>query len=85
VRLGTDADQTAVTAVQTREIVTRLTKAGHWREGDPAILIVPGTSDRACTAPATFTTGRRQIVPIWTPVATTEPQFAAAPNKADIA
>lgn len=70
--------QTAVTAVQAPD-VTRLTKAGHWREGDPATLIVPGTSDTACTAPALLTIGRRQIVPIWTPVATAELQFAAAP------
>ena len=80
VRLGPDDNQTAVTAVQVREVVTRLTKAGHWRKDDPAILIVPGTSDTTCTAPVLLTIGRRQIVPIWTPVATTEPQFAAAPN-----
>ena len=36
VRLGPDDDETAVTAAQVREVITRLTEAGHWREGDPA-------------------------------------------------
>src|SRR6266487_144551 len=40
VRLGPDDDLTAVTAAQVREVVARLAGAGHWREGDPAILIV---------------------------------------------
>src|SRR5256886_1914038 len=40
VRLGPDDDETEVTAVQVREVVTRLAGAGHWREGDPAILVV---------------------------------------------
>src|SRR6516165_1370058 len=40
VRLGPDDDETAVTAVQVRDVITRLTEAGHWREGDPAILVV---------------------------------------------
>ena len=40
VRLGPDDDETAVTAVQVREVITRLTEAGHWREGDPAILVI---------------------------------------------
>jgi DDE superfamily endonuclease len=40
VRLGPDDDETEVTAVQVREVVTRLIEAGHWREGDPAILVV---------------------------------------------
>jgi hypothetical protein len=40
VRLGPDDDETAVTAAQVRDVVTRLTEAGHWREGDPAILVV---------------------------------------------
>ena len=29
-----------MTAGQVRDVVTRLTAAGHWREGDPAILVV---------------------------------------------
>jgi hypothetical protein len=33
VRLGPDDDETAVTAAQVREVVTRLTEAGHWRQG----------------------------------------------------
>ncbi len=40
VRLGPDDDETAVTAAQVRDVVGRLTAAGHWREGDLAILVV---------------------------------------------
>jgi hypothetical protein len=40
IRLGPDDDQAEVTAAQVREVVTRLIAAGHWRAGDPAILIV---------------------------------------------
>ena len=40
VRLGPDDDEAAVTAVQVRDVITRLIAAGHWREGDPAILVI---------------------------------------------
>ena len=40
VRLGPDDDETAVTAGQIRDVIARLTAAGHWGEGDPAILVV---------------------------------------------
>src|SRR6266853_1399458 len=40
VRLRPDDDETEVTACQVRDVVTRLIEAGHWRQGDPAILIV---------------------------------------------
>src|SRR5215472_15200189 len=40
VRLGPDDDVTEVTAAQVREVVARLAEAGHWREGDPPILVV---------------------------------------------
>src|SRR5215469_682144 len=40
VRLGPDDDQTQVTATQVRGVIGRLAAAGHWREGDPHILIV---------------------------------------------
>jgi hypothetical protein len=40
VRLGPGDDETAVTAAQVRDVVTRLISAGHWCEGDPAILVV---------------------------------------------
>jgi hypothetical protein len=40
VRLGPDDDETGVTAAQVRDVITRLIAAGHWREGDPAILVV---------------------------------------------
>ena len=40
VRLGPDDDETEVTAAQVREVITRLIAAGHWREGDPPILVV---------------------------------------------
>ena len=40
VRLGPDDDEAGVTAAQVRDVVTRLIEAGHWREGDPAILVI---------------------------------------------
>jgi len=40
VRLGPGDDETAVTAAQVREVVTRLIAAGHWGQGDPAVLVV---------------------------------------------
>jgi hypothetical protein len=40
VRLGPDDDEAEVTAVQVREVVIRLIAAGHWRKGDPAILVI---------------------------------------------
>jgi hypothetical protein len=40
VRLGPDDDACRVTAAQIREVVQRLAEAGHWREGDPLILVV---------------------------------------------
>ena len=43
VRLGPADDATAVTADQLRDVVNRLVEAGHWRDGDPEILIVADT------------------------------------------
>ena len=43
VRLRPDDDETEVTAGQVRDVVARLIQARHWRQGDPAVLIVPGT------------------------------------------
>ena len=40
VRLGPDDDEAGVTAAQVRDVVARLIAAGHWREGDPAIVVV---------------------------------------------
>jgi hypothetical protein len=40
VRLGPDDDEAGVTAAQVRDVVARLVAAGHWREGDPAILVI---------------------------------------------
>ncbi|MFF4831814.1 transposase [Streptomyces sp. NPDC001315] len=40
VRLGPADDATTVTAVQLHDVVRRLTSAGHWRPGDPDMLIV---------------------------------------------
>jgi hypothetical protein len=40
VRLGPTDDATAVTAAQLRAVVDRLIAAGHWRDGDPHVLIV---------------------------------------------
>jgi len=39
VRLGPGDDDCAVTAAQLREVVTRLAAAGHWKDGDPDIII----------------------------------------------
>jgi hypothetical protein len=39
-RLGPADDATAVTATQLRSVVDRLITAGHWRAGEPKILIV---------------------------------------------
>ena len=40
VRLGPDDDEAAVTAAQVRDVIARLITAGHWREGDPEILVI---------------------------------------------
>ena len=39
VRLGPADDATAVTAAQVRQVVTQIIAAGHWRDGDPDILV----------------------------------------------
>ena len=40
VRLGPADDATLVTAAQLREVVGRLIAAGHWKLGDPEIVVV---------------------------------------------
>jgi hypothetical protein len=40
VRLGPGDDETAVTAAQVRDLITRLIEAGHWHDGDPPILVI---------------------------------------------
>ncbi|WP_435848877.1 transposase [Streptomyces lavendulae] len=45
VRLGPADDATLVTAAQLREVVKRLVIAGHWKPGDPEILIVMDSGD----------------------------------------
>jgi DDE superfamily endonuclease len=40
VRLGPEDDATEVTAAQLGDVIARLIAAGHWREGDPDIIIV---------------------------------------------
>jgi hypothetical protein len=40
IRLGPADDATAVTAAQVRGVVARLIEAGHWRAGDPGIVVV---------------------------------------------
>jgi hypothetical protein len=40
IRLGPDDDAAEVTAAQVREVINRLIAAGHWREGDPPILVI---------------------------------------------
>jgi len=39
VRLGPDDDEAGVTAAQLRGVVERLAAAGHWKDGDPRIII----------------------------------------------
>jgi hypothetical protein len=39
-RLGPADDATEVTAAQIREVAERIIAAGHWRDGDPDILVV---------------------------------------------
>jgi hypothetical protein len=43
VRLGPADDATAVTAAQLRAVIGRLIAAGHWRPGDPDIVVVADT------------------------------------------
>jgi hypothetical protein len=40
VRLGPGDEETAVSAEQIREVIARLIAAGHWKDGDPDILVV---------------------------------------------
>jgi DDE superfamily endonuclease len=40
VRLGPDDDVAEVTAAQVGEVIPRLAEAGHWREGDPPVLVI---------------------------------------------
>jgi DDE superfamily endonuclease len=40
VRLGPADDATEITAAQVREVAERIIAAGHWRDGDPDILVV---------------------------------------------
>jgi len=40
VRLGPADDLTAVTAAQVREVVQRIIAAGHWRQGDPPVMVI---------------------------------------------
>jgi hypothetical protein len=44
-RLCPDGNETTVTAVQVRDVVARLAKARHWREGDSAILAILDADD----------------------------------------
>jgi hypothetical protein len=39
-RLGPGDEETVVAAAQLREVIERLCAAGHWRDGDPPILVV---------------------------------------------
>jgi hypothetical protein len=40
VRLGPGDDLAAVTAAQVRDVITRLIAAGHWKGGDPDIMVI---------------------------------------------
>src|SRR3954471_13134178 len=47
-RLGPADDATAVTAAQLRTVVERLGAAGHWRAGDPPIMVVLDSGYDVC-------------------------------------
>jgi hypothetical protein len=47
-RLGPADDATAITADQLRTVVGRLQAAGHWRAGDPPIMVVHRDAYRVC-------------------------------------
>lgn len=40
IRLGPSDDEAEVSAAQVREVITRLMATGHWRDGDPPILVI---------------------------------------------
>ena len=40
IRLGPSDDEAEVSAAQVWEVITRLMAAGHWRDGDPPILVI---------------------------------------------
>ncbi len=40
IRLSPDDDEAEVTSAQVREVVSRLIEAGHWRDGDPPVLVI---------------------------------------------
>jgi hypothetical protein len=40
IRLGPADDLTAVTAAQVRDVIGRIIEAGHWRAGDPDIVVI---------------------------------------------
>ncbi len=40
IRLGPDDDEAEITAGQIRDVITRVIDAGHWREGDPPVLVI---------------------------------------------
>jgi hypothetical protein len=40
IRLGPADDATTVTAAQVRDVAGRIIAAGHWRDGDPDILVI---------------------------------------------
>src|SRR5438477_11503638 len=40
IRLSPDDDEAEVTAAQVRDVITGLIEAGHWRAGDPDILVI---------------------------------------------
>ena len=43
VRPGPADDATEVTAARVRDVTARLITAGHWHEGDPDVIVVPGS------------------------------------------
>ena len=64
IRLGPADDETAVTAAQVRQVVTRLVAAGHWRVGDPDMLIV-FDAGYDVTRLANRLPGDRDPKPVW--------------------
>jgi DDE superfamily endonuclease len=60
VRLAPGDDAARVTSQQVRQVINRLLEAGHWRPGDPEILLV---ADAGYDGPASRSSWR--ICPWW--------------------
>jgi hypothetical protein len=84
VRLGPDDDETELTAVQVRDVVGRLIAAGHWRDGDPAILVVFDAGyhvTRLAWLPVGLLGRLRSDRVLWLPASPRQPGTSGRPRK----